>query len=355
VYVDDHLCGVLTFVGGVSQYEVDCNGAVGKTIEITQNNQIVSLCEVEVFKAERVQLQLTDATQSSDESNGVASRAIDGNTDGYWSGNSCSHTLMEENAWWEAKISQKRSAVGKILISNRVDCCSDRLTGAKVYVDDHLCGVLTYVGGVSQYEVDCNGAVGNTIGITQNNQIVSLCEVEVFAPQPIDGGLSKFSDWSECSVACGGGSQSRSRSCTNPSPAFGGAGCDGDDSESRDCNASPCPVDGGWSDFSDWSECSVTCGGGSQSRSKSCSNPAPAFGGAGCDGDDSESRDCNVGPCPWRSQDKRCGPDFPLADGSPGQCNPDHPDGAVCCSKWGWCNSKPKSCTCRTCVNYGRK
>ena len=51
--MDDHLCGVLTFVGGVSQYEVDCNGAVGKTIEITQNNQIVSLCEVEVFKAER--------------------------------------------------------------------------------------------------------------------------------------------------------------------------------------------------------------------------------------------------------------------------------------------------------------
>jgi len=41
---------------------------------------------------------------------------------------------MEENAWWKAKISQKRSAVGKILISNRVDCCSDRLTGAKVRV-----------------------------------------------------------------------------------------------------------------------------------------------------------------------------------------------------------------------------
>ena len=53
MYVDDHLCGVLTYVGGVSQYEVDCNGAVGKTIEITQNNQIVSLCEVEVFKAEQ--------------------------------------------------------------------------------------------------------------------------------------------------------------------------------------------------------------------------------------------------------------------------------------------------------------
>ena len=51
--MDEHLCGVLTFVGGVSTYEVDCNGAVGNVIGITQNNQIVSLCEVEVFKAER--------------------------------------------------------------------------------------------------------------------------------------------------------------------------------------------------------------------------------------------------------------------------------------------------------------
>ena len=51
-------------------------------------------------------------------------------------------------------------------------------------MDDHLCGVLTFVGGVSTYEVDCNGAVGNVIRVHQNYQIVSLCEVEVFAPQP---------------------------------------------------------------------------------------------------------------------------------------------------------------------------
>lgn len=56
----------------------------------------------------------------------------------------------------------------------------------------------------------------------------------------------------------------------------------------------------------------------------------------------------------WR-EDLRCGPKFPLADGSPSQCNPDHPNGAVCCSKFGWCSDKPKWCTCKTCVDYGRK
>ncbi|XP_063677768.1 SCO-spondin-like [Bolinopsis microptera] len=173
-------------------------------------------------------------------------------------------------------------------------------------------------------------------------------------PCPVDGGWSDFSDWSECSVACGGGSQSRSKSCSNPAPENGGADCDGDDSESQDCNADPCSVDGGWSEFGEWSECSVTCGGGSQSRSRSCSNPAPEKGGADCDGDDSESQACNADPCLWRD-DSKCGPTVPLADGSPSQCNPDHPLGAVCCSKWGRCTNKQKWCTCLTCVNYGRK
>ena len=57
-------------------------------------------------------------------------------------------------------------------------------------------------------------------------------------------------------------------------------------------------VDGGWSGFEAWSQCSAECGGGSQTRSRFCSNPAPAFGGAVCDGNAQESRECNTQPCP---------------------------------------------------------
>jgi len=136
-------------------------------------------------------------------------------------------------------------------------------------------------------------ALANAVALRGGSNGFQWTKIEL----PADGGWSDFSDWSECPVACGGGSQSRSRSCSNPAPANGGADCDGDDSESQDCNVDPCPVDGGWSDFSDWSECSAACNGGSQSRSRSCSNPAPANGGADCDGDDSESQDCNADPC----------------------------------------------------------
>ena len=56
-------------------------------------------------------------------------------------------------------------------------------------------------------------------------------------------------------------------------------------------------VDGGWSDFGDWSECSVTCGSGVQERSRTCTNPPPAYGGAGCSGNAKETKECEAGEC----------------------------------------------------------
>ncbi|XP_035675461.1 ectin-like, partial [Branchiostoma floridae] len=94
-----------------------------------------------------------------------------------------------------------------------------------------------------------------------------------------DGGWSDWSPWSACSVTCGVGTQTRDRSCTNPAPAHGGAECDGDTQETRECDSGvSCEIDGGWSDWSPWSDCSVTCGVGTQTRDRSCTNPAPANG-----------------------------------------------------------------------------
>ena len=118
----------------------------------------------------------------------------------------------------------------------------------------------------------------------------------------IDGGWSDYGDWSACSAECGGGEQTRERQCNNPTPQKGGAECEGESSETRSCNEQACPVDGGWGDWSDWSECSAECDGGTQTRSKKCNNPAPANGGADCEGEDTATRECNtqscVGKCP---------------------------------------------------------
>ncbi|XP_035676052.1 scavenger receptor cysteine-rich domain superfamily protein-like [Branchiostoma floridae] len=116
----------------------------------------------------------------------------------------------------------------------------------------------------------------------------------------VDGGWSDWSPWSDCSVTCGVGTQTRDRSCTNPEPEHGGAECDGDTQETQQCDTGVfCPVDGGLSDWSAWSGCSVTCGVGTQTRHRSCTNPAPAHGGAGCHGYTDGTQQCNTGvSCP---------------------------------------------------------
>ena len=59
-------------------------------------------------------------------------------------------------------------------------------------------------------------------------------------------------------------------------------------------------VDGGWSSWSDWKSCSKSCGSGIQERSRSCTRPAPNYGGKSCDGEARESRWCNTHSCPGK-------------------------------------------------------
>jgi len=60
-------------------------------------------------------------------------------------------------------------------------------------------------------------------------------------------------------------------------------------------------VDGGWTTWGNWSTCTVTCGGGTQTRSRSCTNPPMAHGGKTCLGLKEMTQDCNKDVmCPGR-------------------------------------------------------
>ncbi|XP_025113808.1 hemicentin-1-like isoform X2 [Pomacea canaliculata] len=129
-------------------------------------------------------------------------------------------------------------------------------------------------------------------------------------PCPIHGGWSSWylETTSSCSVTCGVGELTLTyrRHCDSPAPQFGGSNCTGDNTrvEIIQCSTQSCPVDGRWSDWSQWhktGECSALCGGGQeqQVRERECNNPAPASGGRMCDGDERENRTitCNHDNC----------------------------------------------------------
>ncbi len=58
--------------------------------------------------------------------------------------------------------------------------------------------------------------------------------------------------------------------------------------------------DGNWSIWSAWSTCSVTCGNGNQTQTRTCSNPSPANGGKNCSAFNTETvtQACTSQPCP---------------------------------------------------------
>ena len=56
-------------------------------------------------------------------------------------------------------------------------------------------------------------------------------------------------------------------------------------------------VNGGWSGWGVWSQCSATCNPGQRSRERACNNPSPRNGGANCTGSPIESEPCQVQFC----------------------------------------------------------
>jgi len=105
-----------------------------------------------------------------------------------------------------------------------------------------------------------------------------------------------WSNWTACTKSCGGGYSERSRVERIPAVA-GGTACDGHDKMESVCSASPCPTDCQWSEWSEWTDCSLSCAGGTRSSWRNQTTVA-TFGGLDCSGQSKQTEPCSTQACP---------------------------------------------------------
>jgi len=133
----------------------------------------------------------------------------------------------------------------------------------------------------------CEGDLEQTIGCSRT-------------PCPVDCKLSEWTAWSQCSTSCGPGISERARAVSMPAQ-YGGRDCHEEAYQKKYCTSDICPIDCQWADWQDWLSCSITCANGTSSRMRLVKTPM-LHGGRECAGGSQQSRVCNAAFCPIHCQ-----------------------------------------------------
>lgn len=62
---------------------------------------------------------------------------MDGDRNPQFNEKGCAHTFIEEDPWWKVDL-LKGYDIARVTITNRGDCCSDRIQGAEIRIGDSL-------------------------------------------------------------------------------------------------------------------------------------------------------------------------------------------------------------------------
>eukprot|EP00931_Biecheleriopsis_adriatica_P037977 TRINITY_DN21785_c0_g1_i2.p1 TRINITY_DN21785_c0_g1~~TRINITY_DN21785_c0_g1_i2.p1 ORF type:complete len:1661 (-),score=280.93 TRINITY_DN21785_c0_g1_i2:68-5050(-) len=163
--------------------------------------------------------------------------------------------------------------------------------------------------------VTCGGGVGKDGTLVRYRTVTQfpqgggkICEEGVIETQPcavarcpevVDCEWSQWSEYSACSVTCGGGEMSRSRQVAHL-PQHGGLKCEHNSTmEVKMCNIEVCPTvvrDCEFSLWNDWQDCSQPCGGGQQHRTRILLVEATEDGRP-CQGSLQDFQQCGMHPC----------------------------------------------------------
>ncbi|GMH44639.1 hypothetical protein BSKO_12591 [Bryopsis sp. KO-2023] len=134
------------------------------------------------------------AIQSSTAYRGVPARALDGNKNTDYFKGSCTHTAREKNPFWQVDLGQAYH-VTKVVITNRGDCCFERLSNFEIRVGKYkassgnpACVEHAKLGKGETKAFKCD-LVGSQVNVRIiGTQFLTLCEVQVLALVPVGNG-----------------------------------------------------------------------------------------------------------------------------------------------------------------------
>ncbi|XP_040210448.1 pentraxin fusion protein-like [Rana temporaria] len=221
-------CGVITSMESGESVFFSCKGMVGRyvTVTIPGRTEHLILCEVQVFGlpetsngklismdanlpevpngAPNVALKGASSQSSLYNNFGDSQNSIDGSLSSDYSRIQCSQTSWELRPWWTVDLKEVH-AVFSVAVTNREDCCWERINEAEIrigdsreWVNNPRCAVIYSLRPGETAMFNCKGMKGKyvTVIIPDREEKLSLCEVQVFG-LPVPSNVNPPSDINE--------------------------------------------------------------------------------------------------------------------------------------------------------------
>ncbi|XP_026113674.1 uncharacterized protein LOC113092307 [Carassius auratus] len=192
------VCAVVSTIPAGATYSYSCHGMEGRYVfvNIPGTSRILTLCEVGVYVIFPGNLATgKNVTQSSTFGSWISEQAIDFNPGFTQPSSACSSTNVQTNPWWRVDL-RYIYRISIVVITNRLDCCPERINGAEIRIGNSLenngnnnpiCTVISSIpAGVSSTYI-CNDIEGRYVNliIPGDSRFLTLCEVEVYGEGPL--------------------------------------------------------------------------------------------------------------------------------------------------------------------------